>query len=43
MVEVPESRTGVAIVLKYAETDKLEEGCAESLDQIDEKRYNAHL
>jgi hypothetical protein len=43
LVEVPESRTGVVIELKYAEADKLEDSCAEALDQIDEKQYNAHL
>jgi hypothetical protein len=43
LVEVPESKIGVVIELKYAEADKLEEGCAEALDQIDEKQYNAHL
>jgi hypothetical protein len=43
LVEVPESRTGVVIELKYAEGDKLEEGCIQALDQIEEKQYNAHL
>jgi hypothetical protein len=43
LVEVPESRTGVVIELKYAEADKLEDGCAEALSQIDEKQYDAHL
>jgi hypothetical protein len=43
LVEVPESRTGVVIELKYAEGDKLEEACAEALSQIDEKQYDAHL
>jgi hypothetical protein len=43
LIEVPECRTGVVIELKYAEADKLEDGCAEALDQIDEKQYNAHL
>jgi hypothetical protein len=43
LVEVPESRTGVVIEMKYAENDKLEAACAEALDQIDEKQYNAHL
>jgi hypothetical protein len=43
LVEVPESRTGVVIELKYAEADKLEDGCAEALSQIDETQYDAHL
>jgi hypothetical protein len=43
LIEVPENKIGVVIELKYAEADKLEDGCAEALDQIDEKRYNTHL
>jgi hypothetical protein len=43
LVEVPESRTGVVIELKYAENDKLEAACAEALDQINEKQYSAQL
>jgi hypothetical protein len=43
LVEVPESRTGVVIELKYAEADKLEDGCVEALRQIDEKQYSSHL
>jgi hypothetical protein len=43
LIEVPESKIGVVIELKYAEADKLEDGCAEALSQIDEKQYNAHL
>jgi hypothetical protein len=43
LIEVPESRIGVVIELKYAENDKLEDGCAEALGQINEKQYNAHL
>jgi hypothetical protein len=43
LVEVPESRTGVVIELKYAEGNKLETGCAEALSQINEKQYNAQL
>jgi hypothetical protein len=42
-VEVPESRTGVVIEMKYAENDKLEAGCKEALQQINEKQYDAHL
>jgi hypothetical protein len=43
LIEVPENKIGVVIELKYAEADKLEDSCAEALDQIDEKQYNAHL
>jgi hypothetical protein len=43
LIEVPESKIGVVIELKYAEADKLEDGCAEALSQIDEKQYDAHL
>jgi hypothetical protein len=43
LVEVPESRTGVVVELKYAEDNKLEIGCAEALSQIDEKQYDAQL
>jgi hypothetical protein len=43
LVEVPESRTGVVIELKYAEGDKLEAACAEALIQIDGKQYDSQL
>jgi hypothetical protein len=43
LIEVPESRTGVVIELKYAENGKLETGCTEALDQIDEKQYDSEL
>jgi hypothetical protein len=43
LVEVPESRTGVVIEVKYAEDDKLDEACAEALNQISDKKYDAHL
>jgi hypothetical protein len=43
LVEVPESRTGVVIEMKYAENDKLEAGCKEALQQINAKQYDAHL
>jgi hypothetical protein len=43
LVEVPESRTGVVIELKYAEGNKLEEACEAALAQIEEKQYNALL
>jgi hypothetical protein len=43
LVEVPESRTGVVIEMKYAKDGKLDEGCAEALRQIDKKQYDARL
>jgi hypothetical protein len=43
LVEVPESRTGVVIGLRYAEPDKMENSCAEALNQINEKQYNAYF
>jgi hypothetical protein len=43
LVEVPESRTGVVIELKYAEGNKLEESCEAALAQIEEKQYDALL
>jgi hypothetical protein len=43
LVEVPESRTGVVIELKYAEGGKMEEGCEAALSQINEKQYDAEL
>lgn len=43
LVEVPESRTGVVIEVKYAEDDKLEKWCAEALRQIEEKKYESRL
>jgi hypothetical protein len=43
LVEVPESRTGVVIEMKYGEDDKLEEQCAKALGQIEERHYDAHL
>jgi dTDP-glucose pyrophosphorylase len=33
----------VVIELKYAEGDKLDEACAEALNQISDKKYDAHL
>jgi hypothetical protein len=43
LVEVPESRTGVVVELKYAEGNRLEEACTGALDQIERMQYNAHL
>jgi hypothetical protein len=43
LIEVPESRTGVVIEIKYAESDKLEASCKEALGQIAAKHYDARL
>jgi hypothetical protein len=43
LVEVPENRIGVVIEVKYAEADKLEDGCAEALSQIADNQYDSHL
>lgn len=43
LVEVPESRTGIVIELKYAEHDKLDAACAEALKQIEDKKYETQL
>jgi hypothetical protein len=43
LIEVPESKTGVVVELKYAEEDKLGDACKMALDQIEEKHYDAQL
>jgi hypothetical protein len=43
LIEVPESRTGVVVEVKYAENNKLESACQEALTQIEERHYDAHL
>jgi hypothetical protein len=43
LIEVPESRTGVVIELKYAEADKLEQACEEAVRQIENKQYYSRL
>lgn len=43
LVEVPESRTGIIIEMKYADRDRLDEKCKEALDQIWEKKYDSRL
>ena len=43
LVEVPESRSGVVIELKYAEDGHLDYGCTSALKQIEEKRYESKL
>lgn len=43
IIEVPESRTGVVVELKFAENGGMESACAEALEQIDTKDYAAYL
>ena len=43
LVEVPESRSGVVIELKYAEDGHFDYGCTSALKQIEEKRYESKL
>ena len=43
LVEVPESRTGMVIELKYAKENQLGAACEEALRQIGEKQYTARL
>ena len=43
LVEVPESRTGVVIEMKYAQGGLLDTACAEALQQIEERPYTAKL
>ena len=39
LIEIPESRMGIVIELKYAENGKLKDGCVKALQQIEEKKY----
>lgn len=43
LIEVPESRIGVVVEVKYAENDKLDDWCIEALRQIDQKKYASRL
>mgnify|MGYP004593846217 FL=1 len=43
LVEVPESRTGIVIELKYANENQMSATCEEALDQIEGKQYTARL
>lgn len=43
LIEVPRTRTGIVIELKYAESGKLETACAEALKQIRENHYEDGL
>ena len=43
LIEVPQTRTGIVIEVKYAEDGKFAKACSEAIDQIEEKRYTARL
>ena len=43
LVEVPESRTGIVVELKYAENGRLDAACEVALQQIEEKKYAVKL
>ena len=43
LIEVPESRTGIVIEMKYAEEGRLEYACRAALQQIEGRKYAAKL
>lgn len=43
LIEIPKTRTGIVIELKYAEHDRLEAACEEALRQIRENHYEEQL
>ena len=43
LIEVPESRTGIVIEMKYAEEGRLEYACRAALQQIEDRKYAARL
>ena len=43
LIEIPESRTGIVIEVKYAENGKMKDACTEALRQIEERKYAAKL
>ena len=43
LLEIPESRTGVVIEVKYAEGGALDKVCGEAMYQIEQKQYDARL
>ena len=43
LIEVPESRTGIVIEMKYAEEGRLEYACRAALQQIEDRKYAAKL
>ncbi len=43
LIEIPGSRIGIVIEVKYAKNDALDDACAEALQQIEEKGYASRL
>lgn len=43
LIEVPQTRTGIVIEVKYAEDGEFAKACSEAIDQIEKKRYTARL
>lgn len=43
LIEIPESRTGIVIEVKYAEKGKMKDACIKALSQIEERKYAAKL
>ena len=43
LIEVPESRTGIVVEIKYAEDAAFDSACNKSIQQIEEKHYEAAL
>ena len=43
LIEIPESRTGIVIEVKYAENGKMKDACIKALRQIEERKYAAKL
>ena len=43
LIEIPESRTGIVIEVKYAENGKMKDACIKALSQIEERKYAAKL
>ena len=43
LVEIPESRTGMVIEMKYAENGNMDAACSEALEQIEDKQYAMKL
>lgn len=43
LIEVPESRTGIVVEIKYAEDAAFDSACNKAIQQIEEKHYEAAL
>ena len=43
LIEVPQTRTGIVIEVKYAEDGEFAKACSEAIEQIEKKRYAARL